>query len=72
MLASLYLPAAFIVRERARAAVAAAPVPDAAKAEAYSRPELSLALPNVLSRIAVLLGPLLAGPIGEFLKSLAG
>jgi len=46
-------------------------VADAVKAQAYARPELSLALPNVLSRVAVLLGPLLAGPIGEFLKNAA-
>jgi hypothetical protein len=72
MLAAVYLPGAYIVRERARGVIASAPVPDATREKAYSRPEFSIALSSVLSRIAVLLGPLLAGPIGEFLKGLAG
>jgi hypothetical protein len=72
MLAGMYLPAAYIIRERARAAIAAAPVPEATREKAYARPELSLTPGSALPRIAVMLGPVLAGPIGEFVKSLTG
>lgn len=71
-LAGLYLPAAYIIRERARGVIASAPVPEAMREKAYARPEFSVALSSVLPRIVALLGPLLAGPVGEFLKGLAG
>ncbi len=72
MLAGMYLPAAYIIRERARVAIAAAPVPEATREKAYARPEFSLTPGSALPRIAVMLGPVLAGPIGEFVKGLTG
>lgn len=72
MLASLYLPAVFIVRERARGVIHAAAVPAEVKTAALDATNFSSSPKDVLPKIIALLGPLLAGPVGEFLKNLSG
>jgi hypothetical protein len=72
MLASLYLPAVFIVRERARGVIHAAAVPAKVKTAALGETNFSTSLKDVLPKIVALLGPVLAGPVGEFLKNLSG
>jgi hypothetical protein len=71
LLAALYIPAAVILKSWASRAIAAAPI-DAALAANESQTVFEFQWSKVLTRALAILGPLLAGPVGEFLKTLAG
>jgi hypothetical protein len=71
MLASIYLPSVVILRERARTLINSASITDDEKAVFRQQFDFPATFRDVFPRIVALLGPLLAGPIGEFLKNLA-
>ena len=72
MLASMYLPAMLILRARASGLIGEAAVTPEVRAEARQEVDFSVSFKDVLPRILALLGPVLAGPAGEFLARLAG
>jgi hypothetical protein len=72
VLACLYLPAVFILRARARGLIEASAVPQEVSTAALQETDFSTSLKDVLPKVAALLGPVLAGPVGEFLKNLSG
>jgi hypothetical protein len=63
LIASIYLPAAFLLRARLRKLAASKPDPEAWMASQG----MGLSLPQFLPRVIALLGPLLAGPLGDLL-----
>ncbi len=69
VLAAVYLPSAYILRARAAAEIEESSAPEEAKVEAASRAGLSQSPGEAVPRIAALLGPLLAGPIGNLLQT---
>ncbi|MBV9110404.1 MAG: hypothetical protein JO306_13410 [Gemmatimonadetes bacterium] len=70
-LVALYLPAMMIIRARARGVIEGSALEPAVKEEVSQQADWSANLKDVLPRVAALLGPLLAGPIGELLVRLA-
>jgi hypothetical protein len=71
VLASLYIPSVLILRARARGVIQDATVPAEVKAEASGKLDVYSNYSTVLPRIVALLGPLLAGPIGELMARAA-
>lgn len=69
VLAAVYVPAAFILRHRAEL-VSGMPEPEAEKEEELKHYNLSFSFLQSLPRIAAILGPLLAGPVGELFSRL--
>jgi hypothetical protein len=72
VLAAVYLPSAYVLRARAAALIAEAEVPPEVKEEAVARAGLSVSLGDAVPRVAAILAPLLAGPIGTLLQQFAG
>ena len=69
ILAVVYLPAALILKHRVDS-LAGEPAEPADKAKALERNNLTFSFTQSLPKIAAILGPLLAGPIGELLGRL--
>lgn len=70
VLAALYLPSAYVLRERAEAVIADARVPDEVAEKIRKGALPSTSLNTAVPRIAALLGPLLAGPFANLLTRL--
>jgi hypothetical protein len=71
MLAGTYLPAAAILRKRAADAIHGA-VPDAEREKEAERLGLTKSPTAWISRVAAILAPLLAGPLGQLLQAVTG
>ena len=69
LLAAVYVPAAFILRHRADF-LTGLPQPEAEKEKELQNYNLSFSFMQSLPRIAAILGPLLAGPVGELFSRL--
>jgi hypothetical protein len=72
ILAAVYLPSAYIISRRAWVVVGRSTIANPADAQATKLQERGLAFSfkESLPRVLAVLGPLLAGPIGELFKSL--
>lgn len=72
ILATVYLPSAYILSRRAKLAMdrSATGTPAGDKAAELQRRGLAFSLKESLPRVLAVLGPVLAGPIGELFKTL--
>jgi hypothetical protein len=72
VLAAVYLPAAYVLKTRAEAAIDTSGATEEVKGKIRESTVFSQSLNAVLPRLAALLGPLLAGPFAALLERLAG
>jgi hypothetical protein len=67
ILAVVYLPAVFILRKRAEDLM---DLPESERDKAFEEHHLNFSFSKALPRLAAILGPLLAGPVGDFVSGL--
>jgi hypothetical protein len=70
ILAAVYLPAAYILQRRARLAVMRLPLKPEDREQKLKDKGLTFSFRESLPRVAAMLGPLLAGPIGDLFKNI--
>ena len=68
ILAAVYLPAAYILQRRAQLLAKELPLPPDKQEETLKSKGLTFSFRESLPRVLAILGPLLAGPIGELFK----
>jgi len=70
ILAAVYLPAAYILQRRARLAVIESPLKPEEREQKLKEKGLTFSFRESLPRVVAMLGPLLAGPIGDLFKNI--
>jgi hypothetical protein len=70
VLAAAYLPASYVLRARAAAIIGMSRVAPEVREKAVAGSGLTRSMGESIGRSAALLGPLLAGPIGQLVQSL--
>ena len=70
IIASVYIPAAYIINRRAELLVMESDLELKEKEEILNDQKINFSFKDSLPRLLVILGPLLAGPIGELIKGL--